>query len=34
MTAEQPFAHLSKVLTDPAYRIREMAKAIVEGRGK
>ena len=34
MTVEQLAAYLSKVLTDPAYRIREMAKAIVEGRGK
>ena len=34
MSAEQLAAHLSKVLTDPAYRIREMAKAIVAGRGK
>ena len=34
MSAEQLAAHLSKVLTDPAYRIREMAKSIVEGRGK
>ena len=34
MSAEQLAAHLSKVLTDPAYRIREMAKSIVEWRGK
>lgn len=34
MTAEQLFAHLSAILTDSPKRIREMAKAIVEGRGK
>ncbi len=34
MTAEQLFAHLSKVLTDSPKRIREMAKAIDEGRSK
>ena len=34
MTAEQLFAHLTAILTDNPKRIREMEKAIDEGRSK